>query len=86
MQIVKCWDIQVWDGCDRNDHKFYVSSSAEGDKWKEKAADNRFDTVREQTFEIYDTIEEYLEGKSEETRKRALAKLTPIERKSLGFN
>ena len=82
MQVVKCWDIQVWDGGDRCNHKLYVATKDQADEWKRK---NTYDSVYEQTFEIYDTIEEYLEGKSEETRQRALAKLTPIERKSLGL-
>jgi hypothetical protein len=82
MKTLKVWDIQIWDGGDRCNHAFYVTSKTEADLWKQK---NTYDTVNDREFEIYDTIEEYLEGKSEKTRERALAKLTPIERKSLGF-
>jgi len=82
MKTVNVWDIQIWDGGDRCNHAFYLSSNEEAEKWK---VNNKFDNVQEQTFKIYDTIEEYREGKSEVTRQRALAKLTPIERISLGL-
>lgn len=82
MRIVKCWDIQQWDGGDRTNHAFYVETEEEAKKWQAK---NKYDSVFNRTFEIYASVEEYIEGKSETTRKRALAKLTDIERKSLGL-
>ena len=82
MQIVKCWDIQSWDGGDRHYHKFYVKSKEEAEKWKKIYT---FDSVDEKTLEIYSSIEEYFETESEITKERALAKLTPIERKALGW-
>lgn len=81
MKTIKVWDIQVYDGGDRCNHAFYVSTQEEAEKWKKK---NKFDTIWDHELEIYDTVEEYLEGKSEKTRERALAKLIPIERKALG--
>lgn len=82
MKTFKVWDVQIWDGGDRCNHAFYVDTKEEAEKWKEK---NSYDSISEREFEIYDSVEEYLEGKSKKTRERALAKLTAIERKSLGF-
>jgi hypothetical protein len=82
MRTVTCWDVQEWDGGDRTNHSFYVATKEEADKWKQK---NTFDSVSERTIEIYDSLEEYQESRAEATKQRALAKLTPIERKALGF-
>lgn len=82
MKTITCWDIQVWDGGDRCNHKFYVATKEEAEKWKEK---NTYDSIWERGFEIYDTVEEYQESRAEATKQRALGKLTPIERKALGF-
>ena len=82
MKTFTCWDIQVWDGGDRCNHKFYVASAKEATLWKVK---NTYDSVVEREFEIFDSIQEYEESLSEATKQRALAKLTPIERKALGF-
>ena len=82
MKTFTCWDVQEWDGGSMTNHAFYVATKEEADKW---IRDHKFDSVVEKELEIYDTVAEYLEGKSEKTRERALAKLTPIERKALGF-
>lgn len=82
MKTFTCWDIQVWDGGDRCNHKFYVASAVEANRWKQL---NKFDNVDQREFEIFDSIEEYKESRSEETRQRALAKLTLVERRALGF-
>lgn len=82
MQVISCWDVQVWDGADRCNHKFFVATKNEAEIWTKA---NTYDSIHERKFEIYDTVEEYLEGTSKETKARALAKLTPIERKALGF-
>ena len=82
MQVISCWDVQVWDGGDRCNHKFFVATKEEAEKWIKA---NTYDSIYERKFEIYDTVEEYLEGTSKETKERALAKLTQIERKALGF-
>jgi hypothetical protein len=82
MKTFSCWDIQTYDGGDRTNHAFYVETEEEAQKWKEK---NKFDHISETLIEVYATIDEYNEGQSKKTRQRALAKLTPVERKALGF-
>lgn len=82
MQVITCWDIQVWDGGDRHNHKFYVETKAEADKWMAK---NTYDYIYEKKFEIFSSIQEWEESQAEATKKRALAKLTAVERKALGL-
>ena len=81
-KVIDCYDVRVWDGGSMYNHKFYVATKEEADKW---IAENRFDVVYPITFEIYDTIEDALEGNTEKIRKRALAKLSPSEIKALGL-
>ena len=82
MKIIKCWDIQVWDGGDRHNHKYYVATKEAADEWKAK---NKFDEVYEKEFVILDSWDELEAYENGELRKRALAKLTDAERKVLGL-
>lgn len=82
MQILKLYDVQVWDGGDRHNHKFYLTSKEEADKYKQA---NKYDEVYETTLETFDTIEEWKEWQSGKVKERALAKLTAEERRALGF-
>lgn len=82
MKIIKCWDIQVWDGGDRHDHKYYVATKEAADAWMAK---NKFDTVYEKQFIILDSYEELMDYRNGESRKRALAKLTEEDKIALGL-
>ena len=82
MQIIKCWDIQVWDGGDRHNHKYYVATKEAADAWKAK---NKFDEVYQKEFVILDSWDELQEYQTGELRKRALAKLTDAEKQVLGL-
>ena len=82
MQIIKCWDIQTWDGGDRHNHKYYVATKEAADAW---IAKNKYDSVNEREFVILDSLDELTEYESGELRKRALAKLTEAEKKVLGL-
>lgn len=82
MKSFTCWDIEQWDGGDRCNHSFYVATKEEAIAWK---ITHKYDSLVERSFVIFDSIAEYEESKSKETKERALAKLTPIERKALGF-
>ena len=82
MKIVKCWDIQVWDGGDRHNHKYYVATKEAADEWKAK---NKFDEIYEKEFVILDNWDELQAYKDGELRKRALAKLTDAEKVVLGL-
>ena len=82
MQIIKCWDIQVWDGGERHNHKYYVATKEAADQWMAK---NKFDSVWEKEFVILDSFAELEEYRNGEMRKRALAKLTEEDKKVLGL-
>lgn len=82
MKIIKCWDIQVWDGGDRHNHKYYVATKAAADEWMKN---NKYDMVYEHEFVVLDSWDELQDYKNGETRKRALAKLTDEERFVLGL-
>ena len=82
MQIIKCWDIQVWDGGERHNHKCYVATKEAADQWMKK---NTYDSVWEREFVILDSFAELEEYRNGEMRKRALAKLTEEDKKVLGL-
>lgn len=82
MQVIGCWSILEWDGCDRHNHKFYISSEDEACRHLDA---NKHDIVERTTLVIFDTLEEVEENKLSKLRESALAKLTPLERKALGF-
>ena len=82
MQIIKCWDIQVWDGGDRHNHKYYVATKEAADEWMKN---NKYDTVYEHEFVVLDSWDELQDYKNGELRKRALAKLTDEEKIILGL-
>ena len=82
MQIIKCWDIQVWDGGSMHLHKYYVATKEAADAWK---ANNKYDEVYEKEFIILDSWDELQDHKAGELRKRAIAKLTAEERVVLGL-
>jgi len=82
MKIIKCWDIQTWDGGDRHNHKYYVATKEAAQAW---LANNKYDTVYEREFVILDSLDELTEYENGELRKRALAKLSEAEKKVLGL-
>lgn len=81
MQVIECWSVCVWDGGDRSNHAFYITSDKEKDKY---LAENKYDSAYAQTIVIFDTLAEMEEHSTKKTRERALAKLTALERKALG--
>jgi hypothetical protein len=76
------YSVQIWDGADRHNHKFYLSSKAEAEKYVAKNTYERFSEVQ---LEIFDTIEEAEGAQVEKVRERALKKLTDEERRALGL-
>lgn len=82
MKIIKCWDIQVWDGGDRHNHKYYVATKEAADAW---VANNKYDMVYEHEIVILDDLAEVEAYKNGELRKRALAKLTEEDKIVLGL-
>ena len=82
MQILKLYSVQVWDGGDRHNHKFYLTSKEEADKYLKG---NTYDAVYETTLEVFDTLDEWNDWNKGKVKERALAKLTAEERRALGF-
>jgi DNA polymerase III delta prime subunit len=82
MQIIKCWDIQVWDGGERHYHRYYVKTKEAAEAWKKT---NKFDEIYETEFVILDDLNEVEAFKNGELRKQALAKLTDVEKVVLGL-
>lgn len=82
MQVLKLYSVCVWDGGDRQNHKFYLTSKEEADKY---LANHRFDCVNERTFEIFDTVDEWKDWSAGKVKEQALAKLTLEERRALGY-
>ena len=82
MKIIKCWDIQVWDGGDRCNHKYFVATKEAADAWMAK---NKFDSVYEKEFIIFDDLAELDSYRKGELRKRALAKLSEEDIAVLGL-
>lgn len=79
---IECYSIEVWDGGDRHNHKFYVKSEAEAKKWKEK---NPHDYYHKKTFIVFDTLEEAEANDLATVRKNVIARLSTIERRALGI-
>ena len=82
MQVLKLYSVRVWDGSDRHNHKFFLTSKEEADRY---IKDNTYDAVFEQTFEIFDTLDEWKEWNTGKVKERALSKLTAEERRALGY-
>lgn len=81
MQQLEVYDIQVWDGGDRHNHKFFLSNKAEAQKYVEKNRYDRFDT---RVLIIFDTLEEAGENELKLVRERVIAGLTHLERRAMG--
>ena len=82
MKVIKCWDILVWDGGERHNHKYYVATKEAADEW---IAKNKHDLAYEKEFVILDSYAELMDYRSGEARKRALAKLTEEDKIVLGL-
>jgi hypothetical protein len=83
MEIVECWSIEVWDGGSMHNHKFYVATQAEAEKYM---LNNKFDMITKKQFIIFDTLEEALDNDLATVRKRVIEKLTPLERRAMGVS
>ena len=81
MKTIEAWSIQVWDGASNHNHKFYVASEEEAQKFIEG---NSYDRIDKQTIVIYDTLEEALDHDLATIKQRVIAKLTPLERRAMG--
>ena len=82
MKIINCWDIEVWDGGERHNHKYYVATKEIADDWK---VNHKHDLIYEKQIVILDSYAELMEYRNGEARKRALAKLTEEDKIALGL-
>lgn len=82
MKIINCWEILVWDGGDRHNHKYYVATEEAAKQWK---AEHTYDHIQSREFVILDDLGELADYEQMTLRKSGLAKLSPAERKALGL-
>ena len=82
MKTITYYEIMRWDGGDRHNASGVCFSSKES---ANEFLDNSYDLIREKTAVIYDSVEEYTAATSEETKQKALAKLTDVEKRALGL-
>lgn len=79
-KIIECWEVQRWDGGERHNHHCYVETEITA---KEIAGVH--DIVIRREFIIHETKTAYDEWHNGKLKEKALAKLTPEERKVLGL-
>ena len=83
MKEYAVWEIQKWDGGDRHDHAFYLSSEEEKNKNLEN---NKYDAAYKKTITIYDTLDEIAKDSYESAKAKAKESLTGKQRKALGLD
>lgn len=82
MQLLKLWDIQVWDGGDRHNSAYLVSDISIADEWIKEHKHDLVWSKEIVIIESWDELKDYQTGKM---RENALAKLTDFEKKLLGL-
>lgn len=80
IQIIKMFDVHVWDGGERQNYAASFSSEEEAKKFASK-----HDYISPKEIIVFDNVEEAKDFKNGAVKKQALAKLTDAERKALGF-
>lgn len=84
MQVIEVLRIDQWDGGDRHNFGFYFkkenATKENLKKWKDSHC-----LVSDELIVIFDTVEEIHNNSTENLRKTALAKLSPLEKKALGL-
>lgn len=83
MKKIEYYQFMQWDGGDRHNQKepaFLNKEDADA-----FLGDNRQDYFDKKTVYVYESVDEYLEIEKEETKRKALAKLTDVEKRALGL-
>lgn len=62
--------------------RYYTTSKEAADWWDAQSAYHR---IQKETFTVHESLEELQDFVSGEAKRRALAKLTPEEKKALGL-
>lgn len=82
MKTLKVFSVKEFDGCGYYNHKFYLTDRSEADRYLEN---HKHNIVEEKDLVLFDTLDEWVQYDRDQTKARALAKLTSDERKALGF-
>jgi hypothetical protein len=83
MKEIIVYQVDLWDGGDRHNFGFYLSSKTEADKYK--AVDKHCYVHQAKVITIFDTLEEKDAHSIKSLKEQALKKLSPAERQALGF-
>lgn len=83
MKKIEYYQFMRWDGCDgyRADDPIFSNKEDAQTFIKGKS----YDKFEKRTLYIYESVDEYLEIEKEETKQKALAKLTDAEKQALGL-
>ena len=82
MQVLTLYSIDVWDGGDKNNHKFYMETEEAA---KDYLKGNSLDTYHKVDLVIYKDKQDTIDNSEEAIKARALLKLTEEERYVLGI-
>lgn len=74
--------VDLWDGGDRHNFGFYINAQVSDTHISEV---HQHCMISKQTLTIFDDLHEVEENSYKNIRKRAIAKLTPMEREVLGL-
>lgn len=72
----------MWNGVDRHNHKYYVSTKEAADEWKKN---NNYDAIYEKEIIVHDSYIEIMSFRNSEAKKAALAKLSEEDKIALGL-
>ena len=82
MQLLTLYSVQVWDGGDRHNHKFYMETEEAA---KEYLKGNKYDLYSKVELVIYKNKQDVTDNSKESLKARAMAKLTKEELHALGI-
>jgi hypothetical protein len=83
VKVIECFELSEGnEDCSRYSHVAYLMDENNAKIWK---GDNYFRSIEKATIVIFDNLGQMIENEKEKVRERALAKLTAIERKALGY-
>lgn len=74
--------VEVWDGGDRHNLSFRISSKEEADKWKKL---HPHDHICPETIVVFESLEEQKENETITVRRRVWDRLSPNERVAIGM-
>ena len=82
MKVLECIQVDQWDGGDRHNFDFYVTTLVAESEIKQRYP--HCSMVRK-TFVVFDSLKEVEENRAHVLCKQVWAKLTLLERKAIGM-